>query len=45
MEACFDNNPSPTRTIVLFIVTILLFFLSVGALATNDFNPFIYFRF
>ena len=45
MEACFDNNPSQKRTIVLFIVTILLFFLSVGALATNDFNPFIYFRF
>lgn len=45
MEACFDNNSSQKRTIVLFIVTILLFFLSVGALATNDFNPFIYFRF
>ena len=45
MNLFFDKSPSNSRTIVLFIVSILLFFLSVGALSVTDFNPFIYFRF
>ncbi|MCR4965295.1 MAG: MBOAT family protein [Bacteroidales bacterium] len=45
MNLFYNDTHSKTVTIVLFIVTMVLFFLSVGSLAVTDFNPFIYFRF
>ena len=45
MGLFYNDASTKGATIVLFIISILLFFLSVGALAVTDFNPFIYFRF
>ena len=45
MGVLFAETHSKTATIVLFTISMLLFFISVGNLAVTDFNPFIYFRF
>jgi hypothetical protein len=45
MGVLFAETHSKTATIVLFSISMLLFFISVGNLAITDFNPFIYFRF
>lgn len=45
MTFLYRDCSSKAATITLFIVSLMLFFLSVGALAVTDFNPFIYFRF
>ena len=45
MERIFGGVYSKRMAIGLFLITIMLFFLSVGTLAVTDFNPFIYFRF
>ncbi len=45
LSLVFSGVCSKKMTIFLFCITITLFFLSVGALAVTDFNPFIYFRF
>lgn len=45
MGLFFNDASTKGSSIILFIISIVLFFLSVGALAVTDFNPFIYFRF
>ncbi len=44
-DAIFIQEHSLTTTIILWMISIILFILSVGALSTTGFNPFIYFRF
>lgn len=41
----FEGTFSKKMAIGLFVVVLLVFFLSIGDLAVYDFNPFIYFRF
>ena len=45
MERVFGGVYSKRMAVGLFLIAIMLFFLSVGTLAVTDFNPFIYFRF
>ena len=45
VDSVFGGTYSKRMAIGLFCVTLVLFFLSVGALAVTDFNPFIYYRF
>ena len=45
MERVFGGVYSKRMALGLFLIAIMLFFLSVGTLAVTDFNPFIYFRF
>ena len=45
MGLFFNDASTKGSSIILYITSIVLFFLSVGALAVTDFNPFIYFRF
>ena len=45
MERVFGGVYSKRMAVGLFLIAIILFFLSVGTLAVTDFNPFIYFRF
>ena len=45
VEKIFCGVYSKRMAIGLFFIAIMLFFLSVGALAVTDFNPFIYFQF
>ena len=45
MGLFFNDATSKVSSIILFATSLIVFFLSVGALAVSDFNPFIYFRF
>ena len=44
-DKVFDESHTEKRTLVMFVIVILLFVLSVGSLLVTGFNPFIYFRF
>ncbi len=44
-DKVFDESYTKKRTLVMFVIVILLFVLSVGSLLVTGFNPFIYFRF
>ena len=41
----FEGSLSKTWSITFFVVSLILFCFVLGTLATNSFNPFIYFRF
>ena len=44
-DKVFDESYTKKRTLVMFVIVILLFVLSVGSLLVTGFNPFIYFWF
>lgn len=44
-DLVFDRHRYPRQLLYRFVISLILFVISIGAITTSDFNPFIYFKF